>query len=949
MIATYDARLVALSIAIASIASYTALDLAGRVTVSHGQTRKLWLAGGAVAMGIGIWSMHFIGMLAYNLPLPIAYDLVIVLISILVAIAASGVALFVVSRQQMNQLDLLAGGIIMGCGIAAMHYTGMAAMQLEAIAQYDPKLLALSVGVAIAVSMIALWLAFHLRTENTLKGNFRKIGSAIIMGNAIAGMHYTGMAAVHFIPTQNTAVHPISGVHIPLMAVVISLTTVIILLLTLLTAVFDRRLSAETVRAKALRQSEERFRCLVQNASDIIAILAADSTISYLSASVKPILGYESEDWLGKKLLELVPPEESMQAENLLETALCTPATDITGEFRFQHANGTVRDFEIIFNNLLSEPSVAGIVTTYHDITERKRTEKALRESEERYALAALAANDGLWDWNLEANEIYFSPRWKAMLGWGEDEIGSSPDEWFNRIHPDEVERVKVGLIAQIQGLTSRFETEYPILHRNGSYRWMLNRGTAMRDAAGKVHRIAGFQTDVTERKMTEKRLLHDALHDTLTGLPNRALFQDRLNHVVELAKRREDYLFAVIFLDLDRFKMINDSLGHLVGDQLLVAIAHRLKICLRTSDTIARLGGDEFAILLEDIQDTTDATEVADRVQRDLTLPFNLDGQEVFTTTSIGIAFSSTGYDRPEDLLRDADTAMYRAKAAGKARYEVFDKTMHTRAVALLQMENDLRRAIDRQEFQLHYQPIVCLGTGSVTGFEALLRWQHPDCGLISPLEFIPVAEETGLIIPIGTWVLREACRQMQIWQQQSPRNPPLTISVNLSGKQFSQPDLIEQITDILQESGLAPQSLKLEITESALLEDPDTAASMLQQLQTLGIWLSVDDFGTGYSSLSYLHRLPINTLKIDRSFINSVDADVEKLELVRTIIVLAWNLGLDVVAEGIETSKQLSQLKALKCESGQGYLFSKPMDTEAATALITGKLPLVLHKEGQ
>ena len=444
------------------------------------------------------------------------------------------------------------------------------------------------------------------------------------------------------------------------------------------------------------------------------------------------------------------------------------------------------------------------------------------------------------------------------------------------------------------------------------------------------------LQNEITERKRAEKQLLHNAFHDSLTNLPNRALFMDRVDHVIKLASRCKDYRFAVLFLDMDRFKAVNDSLGHTKGDQLLITIARRLEECLRSGDTIARLGGDEFVFLLEDIKDINDATNVADRIQEALTLPFNLEGHEVFITTSIGIALSTTVYKQASDLLRDADIAMYRAKALGKVRYEVFDPSMHTQALTLLQMETELRRAIERGEFRLYYQPVVLLESGRITDFEALVRWQHPDRGLISPAEFIPLAEETGLIIPIGWWVLREACRQMRAWHMKFPFTEPLTINVNISGKQFEQPDLIEQIRLILQETGFDGRSLKLEITESVLMENAESATAMLVQLQEVGIRFSMDDFGTGYSSLSYLHRFPIDTLKIDRSFILGLDVDIEKIEIIRTIVALACNLGMNVIAEGVETRQQLYQLKALQCEFGQGYFFSKPLDSETTEALI-------------
>jgi diguanylate cyclase (GGDEF)-like protein/PAS domain S-box-containing protein len=569
-------------------------------------------------------------------------------------------------------------------------------------------------------------------------------------------------------------------------------------------------------------------------------------------------------------------------------------------------------------------------------LTERARFESVLRESEERYALATRGANDGLWDWNLKNNEVYFSARWRDMLGCEECEIGNRPEEWFGRVHTDDLEGLKAEIDAHVEGRSPHFEIEHRMLHKDGTYRWMLSRGAAIRDGEGKATRVAGSQTDITERKRVEEQLLHDAFHDSLTGMPNRALFMDRLGQALERAKRQPQGSFAVLFIDLDRFKTVNDSLGHSVGDLLLVEVGSRLSSCVRTGDTAARLGGDEFTVLLEGVIDLPAVLRMAERIHNQLTMPFELDSHEVFTSASIGIALSAPGYDRAEEVLRDANTAMHRAKALGRARHQVFDAAMHSQAVALLRLETDLQRTVERQEFRIHYQPIISLKTGLITGFEALVRWQHPERGLIHPSEFISVAEETGMIMHIDRWVIREACRQTRQWQEYFPTRQPLTVSVNLSAKSFLQPDLVEYVRQVLRETRLDASCLKLEITESVLMSDADSVNSLLRELRALGAGLQLDDFGTGYSSLSYLHRFPINTLKIDRSFVSRMGLGNEHLEISRAIVMLAHSLRMDVIAEGVEEEQQLSQLKGLGCEYGQGYLFSEPVNAAAARSLI-------------
>jgi diguanylate cyclase (GGDEF)-like protein/PAS domain S-box-containing protein len=567
---------------------------------------------------------------------------------------------------------------------------------------------------------------------------------------------------------------------------------------------------------------------------------------------------------------------------------------------------------------------------------ERERAFESLTASEQRCAMLLKGASDGGWDWDLATNRMHFCERWKGMLGYAADELSERPDEWFTRVHPEDIERVQSEIMSHLLGQTPQFQSEHRLRGKDGEYRWMLCRGLAVMDSDRHVYKMTGSLSDVTDHKKTEKELLHNAYHDALTGLPNRSLFTDRLKKSIEKVRNGEGYSFGVLFLDLDRFKVVNDSLGHQIGDQLLVATARRLESCLRPGDIVARLGGDEFAIILEQVRQVNDAVQAAERIREHLSSPFNLSGHEVFISASIGIALNQTASEEPEEMLRNADTAMYRAKEQGRGSFELFDKAMQARNAALSQLETGLRRALAHDEFRVHYQPIISLDSWRISGFEALLRWEHPEHGYVSPLKFIPVAEETGLIIPIGQWVLKEACKQLRVWQDQFPSQPPLAMAVNLSGKQFSQPDLIDRIAQILKESDLEASSLKIEITESAIIENIDAAALMLKRIKSLGVRLCLDDFGTGYSSLSYLHRFPIDTLKIDRSFVSKINVP-KNTEIVRTILTLAANLGMDVVAEGVETRDQILKLTGLNCEYVQGYLLSKPIDGSAMRELIS------------
>ncbi len=569
-------------------------------------------------------------------------------------------------------------------------------------------------------------------------------------------------------------------------------------------------------------------------------------------------------------------------------------------------------------------------------VEQAERHAAELRESEERFRSAfdyapigmALVAPDGRW---LQVNRSL-----SQILGYAERELLAT--NFQSLTHPEHLDLVQTRIAQLLEGRISTCQIEKRYFHKLGHQVWAQVGISLARSSEGGQPQLIFQIQDITDRKTAEEKLLYEASHDALTQLPNRARFMDLLRQAIKRAQASPDYLFAVLFIDLDRFKVINDSLGHLIGDKLLVEITQRLQRCLRSGDTVARLGGDEFTILLSGLKEIADVIAVAERIQKEVSQPCLLDGHETFTTASIGIALYDTTYKDPAALLRDADIAMYQAKTAGKARHVIFNSEMHSHALDRMRLEADLRRAIERQEFFLLYQPIVSLTTGQLTGFEALLRWRHPERGLVSPAEFIPIAEETGAIVPIGEWVLLQAVRQTRQWQRQFPWMQHLKLSVNLSGKQFTNANLIERVIQTLRLTRFDPHHLKLEITETVLMENIETATEMLKQLRALGVQLSIDDFGTGYSSLSYLHRLPINTLKVDRSFVSRMAEHSENLEIVRTIIMLAKNLRLDVVAEGVETRHQVAQLRQLDCEYGQGYFFSKPLEAAAAEELMLG-----------
>jgi diguanylate cyclase (GGDEF)-like protein/PAS domain S-box-containing protein len=586
-------------------------------------------------------------------------------------------------------------------------------------------------------------------------------------------------------------------------------------------------------------------------------------------------------------------------------------------------------------------PVAGGLTLLCHDVTERLQAEAALKRSEERLALAAEGANDGLWEWDLRTQEAYFSGRWKAMLGLTATAGTARLDEWLDRVHPEDLAALKEAFDAHVAGKTDHVVHEHRIRHEDGAYRRFMCRGVAVRGGGRRPVRIAGSLTDTTERAIAQERLRTAGVLDSLTGLSNRADFVEGLGRRLEEFKREPiGNRFAALYLDLDRFKIVNDSLGHIVGDELLKAVSRRLESCLREGDALARLGGDEFAILLHALGDEQQANAIAFRIQKSLSAPFSIGGREVFTSASIGIAFGRPHYGNPDEIMRDADRAMYHAKSRGKARHEIFDADMHARTLDRLGLESDLRHAVDKNAFEVHYQPIVLLSSGMCVGFESLIRWTR-NGEAVSPATFIPMAEELGLIEPVGTWVLQQACATFAAWQRRFPESRLEYITVNVSSRQLVQHNFLSIVERAVDDAGLRPCDLRLEITETALMDSPNAAASLLRDLRDFGVKIYLDDFGTGYSSLSHLHKLPVDALKIDRSFVKSLTLR-DRPAIVESILALARTLNTSVVAEGIENDMQATELERLGCTHAQGYLFSRPLSTQAAEKILAANQPL-------
>lgn len=699
----------------------------------------------------------------------------------------------------------------------------------------------------------------------------------------------------------------------------------------LFTAVI-RNITERKLAEEAIKKSEE-YRNLFKLANDAIIIFEPE-TEEILDANdfACRLFGYERKELVGSKLERICRDAKGRQQRN---AKLLKDGELKSFESVHYHKNGT--PINVLINSSLIEFSgKPAVLSIKRDITSRVESDSALRESEYKLRTLVESMQEGLLHLDDKDEIIFANQRFCEMTGYTEEElIGRKASRFL--IYREDRKIVEEANRRRGEGISESYELR--LKTKRGAPLWSLVGAVPIIDSNNEIVGSMSIHSDITERKRAEALLIHNAMHDTLTELPNRSLFLEHLRRAMNRSPLRKSS-FAVLFLDFDGFKLINDSLGHAAGDELLKTISQRLQTVIRANDIVARLGGDEFTILLDELNEPQDFLMVVNRIQQLFAEPLYLEGREVFISASIGIALHDKKYSSPEEILRDADIAMYRAKSAGKARYEIFNQEMHEQVARRLELETELRLAHERKEFRVFYQPIMHLSTNELIGFEALIRWFHPTRGLVMPADFITVAEETGIIVPIGEWVLEEGCRQVREWQRRYPEKADLTISINLSCKQFIQLDLAERVQNILQKTALDARNLRLEVTESHVMENSRIAINIMNDLRALGVRLSIDDFGTGYSSLSYLQRLPIDYLKIDRSFINLMNSNHENGEIVKAIVMLAKNLGMDVIAEGIETEDQAERLVNLECAFGQGYFYSKPADA-AAAELILEKTP--------
>lgn len=871
--------------------------------------RVAWLLCAGFSGGAGIWSTHFIGMLGYNPGFTVGYDVLATILSLVVATAAAFIALLILRLGRP-----VAAGVILGFGVAATHFTGIMGLRVPGTLAWDMPMLILAVLSGCLIACVALVLFTRARTHHP------RMLTATLLTVAIGTLHFLAMSAVSVVPDPHFGQ---VGASLPRMSIALGIATVMLTILAFSAlALFANRQHA-TVRILSadrilLAASEARMRALTDALPQMVWVARADDgLLTYANERFRDYLGEIGPT--RKDRLAAYHPDDRERA------AAMWVAVDASGqpfeiEARWRRRDGVYRWHKNILAPVWHDERIIEWLGSALDIDDIVMSRETLRIREERLALALDSGSDGLWDWNVATSEVWYSDRWQAMLGYTPGEISADIGTWDRLIHPEDRDNAMGLTAAHLEGRTPSYECEHRLRRKDGNWGWVLSRGKVVRRTSeGKPLRVVGTHIDINARKMAESQIAHMARHDALTDLPNRTLFRSRLEkRLVEIT--RSGGTCAVLCLDLDRFKAVNDSLGHLAGDALLRGVAVRLKSALGVEDTVARLGGDEFAILLATADCKQRVLALANRLTALVKMPLAYGEQHAEVGMSVGVALAPEHGTDCESLLKRADVALFRAKAEGRNTVRSFEPVMDQEAIRRQELERDLRRAIQHDELTLHYQPQVQSSSGELVGFEALVRWQHPVDGLVPPSRFIQLAEDTGLILSLGEWVLRAACREAARWTK------PLKIAVNLSPQQFQQTDLPDVVLAILADTGLSPGRLELEITESVIINDMAGALTILRRLKGFGISIAMDDFGTGYSSLATLQAFPFDKIKIDRAFVGQLEISPQAAVIVRTVLGLGRNLGMGVVAEGVETPAQLEFLIAEECDELQGYLFSKP-----------------------
>lgn len=927
----YDPLWVATSVLLSIVASYAALDATSRIEQhQRAAGRLVWSLIGAVTMGLGVWAMHFIGMMALELHCKVYYDPWITLLSMIPGILASGVALGVFWHHGPRHLSPLIGSLLLGAGIGTMHYTGMAAIRMEGMVSYNPWLFGLSILVAVVLSYIAL----KVRAKRAGSGKLQNLWMATIMGGAISGMHYTAMSAAYFVKAEAEPIPP-SLLTNDTLAILIATTTTILALAALASAAISRNREINL----QLRENESRFRSLIEAIPDAIFLKDGAGRWLVTNEAAKRIFALNQVDWQGKTAAELTEQYPAFAAshqsclhddEKVWQSGVLGPTSEIVHRDSVEG-----RDFEVrkvpIYDELGGRQA---LVVIGRDITEQRKAEAKLTLS----ANVFTHASEAIMITDVDGTIVEVNEAFSKITGYSLAEVvGKNPRILSSGRHNREFYSTMWNNLRE-HGF---FYGEIWNKRKNGEIFPQLQTISAVRDRQGKhIHYVALF-SDITERKQAEDEIHTLAFYDGLTQLPNRRFLLDRLGLALSVSSRSRHY-GVVMMLDMDKFKLLNDMLGHEYGDLLLIEVAKRIKRCLREDDTVARLGGDEFGVLIEAVDDDAEhaslkASMIAEKIRYELAQPYQLKDSEHISSPSIGVTLYRGNEISADTLLTQADIAMYQAKESGRNAVRFFDCGMQLAVENRAALEADLRHALAGRQLHLYYQPQVDSDQRPV-GAEALIRWSHPRRSMVSPAQFIPIAEESSLIVDIGDWVLEEACRQLVEWAAQETTRH-LSLAVNVSAQQFKKADFVDKVAALLKQYRIDASRLKLELTESVVLDDIADVVSKMYALKALRIQLSMDDFGTGYSSLSYLKQMPIDQLKIDQSFVRDMTSDQNDAVMVRTIVDLAKNFHLNVIAEGVETEEQLALLKQMGCSVYQGYLFAKPLPLPQFIAWLEGK----------